>query len=189
MKTLGQLQWMEPREIWSHEAHDFTPWLRENIAMLSEAVGLELDVVETESPVGDFSVDLYAKELGTNAWVVIENQLGSTDHGHLGQLLAYATGKEAGVVIWIATQFRDEHRQALTWLNEITGEDISFFGIEIELRRIDDSPPAPNFKLVVQPNAWAKRSRQGGGSCGVSATTGIRDVLQATARGHQEAVS
>jgi hypothetical protein len=157
MPKLGRLKRIENlRSIWEHEGHSFTPWLRDNIELLAEAVGLELDLVESESPVGDYAVDLYAKDLNTGRWVIIENQLEQTDHNHLGQLMAYAAGKEAGVIIWISPQFRDEHRQALDWLNEITDETASFFGIELELLQVDDSVPAPHFKLVAQPNEWRK---------------------------------
>lgn len=156
MKELGRLKRVDPRSVWQHEARDFTPWLRDNIEGLSEAVGLELDLVETEVPVGDYSVDLYAKDLNTGRWVIIENQLEQTDHNHMGQLMSYAAGKEAGVIIWISPKFRDEHRQTLDWLNEITDESVLFFGIELELLSVDDSLPAPHFKLVAQPNEWRK---------------------------------
>ena len=154
MQELGTLKRVDPRSVWEHEAHDFTPWLRENIELLAEAVGLELDLVETESPVGGYAVDLYAKDLNTGRWVIIENQLEQTDHVHLGQLMTYGAGKEAGVVIWISPKFRDEHREALNWLNEITDESVSFFGIELQVLRIGDSLPAPNLRLVVQPSDW-----------------------------------
>ena len=93
MPKLGRLEKVDLRSVWEHEAHDFTPWLRDNIVLLAEAVGLELDLVETESPAGDYAVDLYAKDLNTGHWVIIENQLEQTDHSHLGQLMAYAAGK------------------------------------------------------------------------------------------------
>jgi len=156
MQNLGKLQRVDPRVVWKHEAHDFTPWLRNNIEFLAEAVGLELDLVEAESAVGSYAVDLYAKDLNTGRWVIIENQLEQTDHSHLGQLMAYAAGKEAGVIIWISPHFRDEHRQTLNWLNEITDETVLFFGIELELLQVGDSLPAPNFKLVAQPSEWRK---------------------------------
>lgn len=156
MEKLGKLKRVDPRSVWQHEARDFTPWLQDNIGILAETVGLDLDLVETESLVGGYAVDLYAKDLSTGRWVIIENQLEQTDHSHMGQLMAYAAGKEAGVIIWISPKFRDEHRQALDWLNEITDETVSFFGIELELLQVDDSLPAPHFKLVVQPNEWRK---------------------------------
>ena len=88
--------------------------------------------------------------------MLIENQLERTDHSHLGQLLTYAAGLEAVTVVWIAERFTDEHRAALDWLNEITDEGFSFFGLEIELWRIGDSPMAPKFNMVSHPNDWTK---------------------------------
>ena len=105
---------------------------------------------------GDFSVDLYGKDIGTENGVIIENQLAPTDHTHMGQLLTYGAGLDAKVIIWISPSFRDEHRQAIEWLNLHT-EGLSFFGVELELLQIDDSLPAPHFKVVVQPNEWQEQ--------------------------------
>ncbi|HWO69481.1 MAG TPA: DUF4268 domain-containing protein, partial [Actinomycetota bacterium] len=147
------------RGVWSDEARDFTPWLRENVALLAEALGVELETEGREVAVGPFSADLVAVEPGSGARVVIENQLGQTDHDHLGKLLTYAGGLEGRFAVWIAGRFREEHRQALEWLNEATGPETGFFGVEIELLRIDGSPPAPNFKVVVAPNEPVKAAR------------------------------
>lgn len=152
MPKLGKLKRLDVKEIWDHEAKKFTPWLEKNINMLSETVGLEIDLIDREFGVGAFSVDLYGKDLNSGRPVIIENQLYPTDHNHLGQLLTYAAGLEAGVVIWISPTFRDEHRQSLDWLNSITKDEVSFFGIGLEVLQIGDSSPAVNFKLVVQPS-------------------------------------
>lgn len=159
MKQLGRLEKVNPREIWPDEARDFTPWLRDNIQALSEALGLDLEIIETEGVVGDFWVDMVGKDLGSGRPVVIENQLGSTDHDHLGKLLTYAAGKDARVAIWVATDFRDEHRQVLEWLNSVSSEERFFFGIQVEVFKIGDSLPAPNFDVVVQPSDWVKQQR------------------------------
>jgi hypothetical protein len=156
MEKLGELKRVDIRSVWEHEARDFTPWLRDHIELLAKAVGLDLDLVEAESPVGDYAVDLYAKDLNTGRWVIIENQLEQTDHNHMGQLMAYAAGKEAGVVVWVSPKFRDEHRQTLDWLNEITDDSVSFFGIEVEVFQIDSSRRAPHLNVVAQPSEWRR---------------------------------
>ena len=156
MVELGKLHRLDARDAWSHEARDFTPWLREHISQLGEALGLDLDLVEAEVPVGPFAADLVAKDVSNDRWVVIENQLEPTDHSHLGQLLTYGAGTEAGVFVWISPEFRDEHRAALDWLNEHTDEGSLFFGVVLELLAVDDSRPAPNFRLVSFPNEWRK---------------------------------
>lgn len=160
--NLGRLTRVHPREVWTHEALGFTPWLRQNIGELAAALGLDLEM-EAEVSVGSFAVDLAGKDLGSGRTVIIENQLEQTDHSHLGQLLAYASGLDAAVIVWVSPRFRDEHRQALDWLNAHTDEELDFFGVELELLRIGDSPPAPNFKLVAEPNEWAKETKQAAG--------------------------
>ena len=158
MAKLERLIKVPLREFWSGEASDFTPWLADekNIGLLGEAIGVELEVEERERNVGPFSADILCKDTVTDSWVVIENQLEPTDHIHLGQLLTYAAGLDAVTVVWIAERFTDEHRAALDWLNEITVEGFSFFGLEIELWRIGDSPMAPKFNVVSHPNDWTK---------------------------------
>ena len=157
MGELARIQKVDLNEAWSHEAADFTPWLQDNIDQLGDALGLDLEVEEREAPVGTFSLDLLAKDGGGRP-VIIENQLGTTDHSHLGQILTYSAGYNASVIVWIAKEFRDEHRAALDFLNSRTGDDTEFFGVKIELWRIDGSRPAVNFDLVVTPNEWRKQA-------------------------------
>ena len=147
------------RSIWPHEANDFTKWMAEehNLAKLGEEIGIELELEERESSVGNFNVDLYAKEEGTGRKVIIENQLEETDHDHLGKLITYASGKGAEVVVWVVKRARDEHRQAIEWLNQHTDTDLGFFLVEIELWQIDDSAIAPKFSVIERPNDWGKQ--------------------------------
>jgi len=156
---LGRLQPVDVRSAWEHEAHDFTPWLLEHGDHLAETLGIDLELEQSEHPVGGFSLDLIGTDLTNDAVLIVENQLESTDHGHLGQIMTYAAGTDASTVVWIATSFREEHRQALDWLNEQTGENVRFFGIELAVVRIDESRPAPLFRLVAEPNNWQKQVR------------------------------
>ncbi len=155
---LGRIEKVELRNFWKKEDRDFTPWLaqEENIQLLSETIGIELEVQSQEEGVGPFRADILCMDTANNHFVLIENQLEKTDHTHLGQLMTYAAGLDAVSIIWIAQKFTEEHRAALDWLNRITDSTFNFFGIEIELFKIGDSAMAPMFNLVSKPNDWSK---------------------------------
>ena len=160
-KNLSKLERVPLRDAWKHEAGDFTPWLAEtdNLTGLADALGLsELVLVATEHWVGDFKLDVLCTD--GDEQVIIENQLAKTDHSHLGQIIAYAAGVGAKKVIWVAESFRPEHSAALEFLNENTTDNLSFFGVEVELWRIGNSPLAPKFEVVVKPNDWVKTGRE-----------------------------
>jgi len=118
-----------------------------------------VELEAAEHAVGGYALDLVGRDITNNAVLIVENQLAVTDHSHLGQVLTYAAGTGASTIVWIATMFREEHRQALDWLNESTGDDTHFFGIQLEVVRIGGSQPAPLFNLVVEPNDWQKQVR------------------------------
>jgi hypothetical protein len=174
MQKLGRLVRIDAREVWTHEAHDFTPWLHDNISLLAEALGFDIEATGREVAVGAFSVDVVGRTTPGGRPVIVENQLAPTDHSHLGQLLTYASGLDAAVIVWLAPRFRDEHRQVLDWLNAHTVEGIDFFGVELELLRIDESPAAPHFKLVAQPNEWAKTTREAAAATTQPTERGLR---------------
>ncbi|MFO0662989.1 MAG: DUF4268 domain-containing protein [Polyangiaceae bacterium] len=159
MADLGKLERVDVRKVWTHEAHDFTPWLADHIDELGELLGFELEVVQREHAIGDFSLDILARDLGRDCLVAIENQLEATDHSHLGQLLTYAAGTEARTAVWVVPEFREEHRQALDWLNRGLEGSVEFFGVVVELLKVDDSKPAINMRLVAAPNNWSKVKR------------------------------
>jgi hypothetical protein len=155
---LGRFERVELRDIWETEDRDFTPWLAQenHIELLSDAIGMELEVEAQEKEVGPFRADILCRNTADDSWVLIENQIEKTDHRHLGQLMTYAAGLQAVTIVWVAAKFTEEHRASLDWLNKITGDEFHFFGLEVELWRIDDSIPAPKFNIVSKPNNWSK---------------------------------
>lgn len=149
--NLARIERVSLQEAWPHEAHNFTPWLADNLDDLGDALDIPLQLQERESPVGTKKLDILATDPTGNP-VVIENQLYPTDDNHLGRLLIYAAGKDAKSVIWVASAIDDEHRQVLDWLNQRTDDNTHFYGVAVELWKIDNSRAAPHFKVVVAPN-------------------------------------
>jgi hypothetical protein len=154
--SLGRLELLSPRDVWRHEERDFTPWLAENVSLLSDVIGVRIVVDQIEHRVGSYELDILGRVDESDAIVVIENQLGTTDHSHLGQLLAYAAGLEASIIIWVAGNVRDEHRSTIDWLNQHTGPRTSFFLVRPEVLRVDGSKPAVRFVLEASPSEFAR---------------------------------
>lgn len=149
--NIGKIEIVPIRQAFAHEAHNFTVWLEENIDALSNRIGIELSVIEREKSVGSFNVDLFCEDMSGNT-VIIENQLERTDHDHLGKLLTYMVNLDAKTAIWVATEARPEHQRVIDWLNESTGVDNRFYFVQVEAIRIGDSPFAPLFTVLAQPD-------------------------------------
>lgn len=160
LPQLGRLQPVDLRSLWADEARSFTPWLAEpdNLRLLGEALGMDLELVRTESEIGSFYADIVCRDTADGSHILIENQLERTDHTNLGQILTYAAGLDAVTVVWIAKRFHEAHRAALDWLNEHTVERVQFFGLEIEVYRIGGSEAAPKFQVVARPNDWSREA-------------------------------
>lgn len=158
---LGKLKEIDLRQVWTHEQYDFSKWLasEDNIRELGDTLNLSLTDIETEKFVGNYRCDILCKDELTGKNVLIENQLESTNHEHLGKIITYASGLDASVVIWIVGFARDEHASAIEWLNKHTEDELSFFLVEVHAYRIGDSVPAPLFKIIEQPNDFAKNVR------------------------------
>ena len=155
---LGKLTEVDIRKVWAHEQYDFSKWLagEDNIKELGDTLNLALTDVETEKFVGNYRCDILCKDEITGKVVLIENQLEPTNHDHLGKIITYASGLDAAVVVWIVASAREEHASAIEWLNKHTDEDLAFFLIEVHAYKIGDSDPAPMFKIIEQPNDFAK---------------------------------
>ena len=189
-QNLKQLTPVDLSEVWETEPQHFTPWLaqEENLMLLGEALGMELELDAQEINVGGFRADLRCKNTIDDSWVLIENQLEATDHRHVGQLLTYAAGLDAHTVIWIAKTFRQEYRAMLDWQNRITDERYSFFGVEVKVWQIENSARAVQFDVVSSPNDWSRgvsRDTQRAANQELSETqqkrlrywTGLRDYM------------
>lgn len=168
MPEFAQLESQDVREYWEDEARDFTPWLADQIraddeSELEDTLGLDLEVVEVEKSVGRYNVDILAQVVDDSRSVVIENQLTSSDHDHLGKSIAYASGVDADIIVWLAPQFYDEHQDAVQWLNENSREGVDLFAIRLEVWKIGESEPAVRFNPVNEPSEWKAKAQRASG--------------------------
>ena len=154
----GKVEFVHLRDIWQYEAEDFTPWLADNLHYISDAIGIPLEALETEASVGRFSADILARDPDGNA-ALIENQLESSDHTHLGQILTYLAGLQAKTVVWVARDFEEAHLSAIHWLNENTPAEFSFFAVRLSVVKISDSPPVPLFEVMERQSDWDREIR------------------------------
>lgn len=180
--SFGKLEEVIVRKLWRHEQYDFSSWLaqKENMEYLGDILGLTLTDIDQEVFVGSYRCDLVAKDETTGIKVIIENQLEASDHDHLGKIITYASGLNANVIVWIVTQAREEHRSAIEWLNNNTGNDLSFFLIELHAYKIGDSLPAPKFEIIEKPNGFIKYSKAASGAKEVSRAQTEREAERLT---------
>ncbi len=150
---IGKIERIALRDVWKHEAHHFTAWLAQHLEVLSEAIGPDLTLVEREAAAGEFSVDLLAED-ADGGTVIIENQLGKSDHDHLGKLLTYMAAFEASTAVWVVGEPRPEHTKAVAWLNDSSPADV--YLLRAEAVRIGGSPPALLLTPIVGPSEQAK---------------------------------
>ena len=160
MSNLGKLIKLgiqEIRKIWPNEEKQLSPWIADNIDSLNDTLNLQIEIEGKEEKVDNFRLDLVGTDNTSQMPVIIENQFGSSDHDHLGKLITYSAAKEAGIMIWIANEIQTAHKTAIEWLNKISPQEMTFYGIELEVFQIDDSLPAPNFRIVAGPPPSKRR--------------------------------
>jgi hypothetical protein len=156
-----EIEELDLRTVFPREDHAFTPWLSqpENLARLARTLDLNIELKATEVGTGVFRTDILATNQPAGTTIVIENQFGRSDHDHFGKALTYLAAHDAKIVIWLAEAFADEHRAALTWLNDNTPEDVAFYGIAPKLMRIGGSPPGLRFDVIIAPNSFVKSKK------------------------------
>jgi len=154
MPSIGKLKRLELNEIkkiWPHEEKDLSPWIAENIDALNEVLKLQIEIEGKEEYIHNFRLDLVGTDNFSQMPVIIENQFGVSNHDHLGKLITYSAAKEAGIMIWIANKIQMAHGNAIEWLNKISPQEMTFYGVELEVFQIDNSLPAPNFRIIAGP--------------------------------------
>ena len=159
MAEIATLKKINLRDVWKDEG-PFSDWLPENLSRLGDELGMALERSEREKAVGPFSADIICADQISKFDVVIENQFTRTVHDHLGKMITYASGLQSQIIIWVAPRFRDEHRSAIDWLNDISGPETGFFGVVLEVFQISDSAYAPHFDIVARPNDWQRQVKR-----------------------------
>lgn len=158
MHEIGRLEEVDIREVWPGEATDFTPWLAEqgSLGILGSRLGLNLRSAASEVKVGAFKADIVCYEVADRhrrIKVLIENQLKTFDHTHLGQAQTYSLEVNAGICIWIAKDFRPQHLAVVEELNSKIGREVDFYCVTVKAVRIGDSQPAALFDVALKPDS------------------------------------
>ena len=159
MAEIATLKKINLRDVWKDEGQ-FSDWLAENLSRLGDELGMALERSEREKAVGPFIADIICADQISKFDVVIENQFTRTDHDHLGKMITYASGLQSQIIIWVAPRFRDEHRSAIDWLNDMPGPETGFFVVVLEVFQISDSAYAPHFDIVARPNDWQRQVKR-----------------------------
>jgi hypothetical protein len=159
---LGQIESVDVGRLWRGEGVEFARWLSENLQLLGAPLHMDIELVRLEPPVTGswFWFSILAREVGSDANVAIVHQRGETNHDSLGQLVGYAARHNVRILVWVTSNFTDDHRKALEWLNQWTGEEIEVYGVEVRAIKIGDSLPAHRFHPVVFADAWSKRAQR-----------------------------
>jgi len=162
---MARLRFGKLAEAWKGEASDFTPLLAEQLDAIGAEIGVDLaSIGESEvHTTGGRRIDIVAQgEDGSE--FVIENQYGKADHDHLTRGLAYAVARRARGLVVVAEEHRDEFRAVAQYLNDLAELDaergIAVWLVEVKAVRIDDSPWAPLFSTVVEPNSFTATVEQ-----------------------------
>jgi hypothetical protein len=155
---LAELQEVDPATVF--QGAGFADWLAANLDQLAKELGLSgLREVGRDVGVGSFTADILA-QTDRGRRVAIMSHLEPSDHLHLGQMITFAAGLDVSAVIWISSRIGEEHRAVLDWLNQHGDDDVRFFGIELRLLRVGNSPPGASFHVESRPNDWQKVIRQ-----------------------------
>jgi len=172
-KPVGKLRKINLSEVWGNEPDGFASWLQQEeiLEILGETIERTLKPAGSEIPLTTLAGGVLAKDTKSGSYVIVLGQLDGINPDALGKLIMYSAGLDAKAVVCVAQEISAEIRQTLDWLNAVSRDDVNFYGAELELWRIDDSVPAPNFHLVCQPNMWARQLKMGqeeGGEAGTA---------------------
>ena len=125
------LREVDPRCIWPNEARDFTPWLAANIERLTKDLPFDLETLQIETEIDGQYADITATVAGSDTRVIIENQLEDSDDDHLVRIQSYAAKHDAQVIIWVAKDFSEQHRQIVNWMNSKTVAGVALYGFRV----------------------------------------------------------
>jgi hypothetical protein len=145
---LGKITTLSLNEVWAMEERDFTPWLSRNLEFLEEALGVDMECLNTEINAGDGArhADMLI-EFRNGGLGIIENQYGKADPSHGWRTLHYAVSLSAPTAIWIFEDISSDDEKLISFINSNT-EGLDIIGVKATICKIDDSAPAINFSVI-----------------------------------------
>jgi hypothetical protein len=150
---IGRLRHADPVELW--RSADFAVWLASNLGEVGELIGTHL----TAAPAGAASPGTVVATDPEGGQVRVVVELGSSSDEAFGILMRQLVASGAKTAVWVCARAQDEHLTSVKWLNrEISGR---LHVVVVEAVRIDDSVPAPIFRLALRAGDAAGPSHDG----------------------------
>jgi len=147
----GTLEFVDPNRVWENGGDSFAPWLLAHSDRIADLLGVDSGLgasprVSTSTPGG-----VVGRDGDGNVVVMMSSRKSVAESSDLGRALGMAAEAKAARVAVVSAEFNAEQRRSISWLNECGDGTVGWFGIELRVMRIDDSPPAMLFDLVAGP--------------------------------------
>jgi len=145
--NLGTINELSLKSVWQLEEKHFTPWLSKNMDVMGDALGFEMECLDTELQAGDGQrhVDMLV-ELNGKHLAIVENQYGKADPSHGWRTLHYSVALGAKIAIWVFEDISSDDERLISFLND--HPDIDIIGVQAKVYQIDDSLPAVTFEVI-----------------------------------------
>jgi hypothetical protein len=151
MMDFGTLEMVDPESVWAEGAEDFAPWFLAHSRQLGDVLGLRAGLSDARQFTTKSATGVLGRDDSGEDVVVVSSKNAVAADSDLGNALGMAAQSGAASVALVSAAFHDDQLKALAWLNSQTKSGVKWYGIEMQVVRIADSPAAMLFNLVAAP--------------------------------------